>query len=147
MIKESSSVVSNEASREEKLPWWRKLIRFFLKWNPISWFFRQLRKMRWFGMFVDWVKKKLGPKMWYLTKESAARGAIGAIGGIGSMLVNQFMESKDGKWNRAMDGTICAPSTGLFQNGSSVAVSNKPAYGYGSTASTSAPSETFPFSR
>lgn len=129
-------------------PWWKKLFDFFLKYNPLSWFFRWISSKGLVGKFINWIREKVSPATWGLVKDAAARGAMSAVGGAGSALVQKFMESKDGKWDKALTGQAL-PTNGMFQNGSVVPVNRSPtSFGYGSSGAQAAPnypSESFPF--
>jgi hypothetical protein len=132
-----------------KVPWWKKLFNFLLKYNPLSWFFRWISSKGWIGKFINWIREKVSPATWGLVKDAAARGAMSAVGGAGSALVQKFMETKDGKWDKALTGQAL-PTNGMFQGGNVVPVNRTTSsFGYGSGVvqqpAYQQPSEAFPF--
>lgn len=145
-----ASATAEAAAPVEHKPWWKKLFDFFVKYNPLTWFFRWLSSKGWIGKFINWIREKVSPTTWGLVKDAAARGAMSAVGGAGSALVQKFMEAKDGKWDKALTGQAL-PTNGMFQNGSVVPVSRTPtSFGYGSGSVNTpppyqTPGEAFPF--
>lgn len=124
--------------------WWMSLFNFLRKYNPIAWFFRWLSKFSLVSKFIQWIKEKVSPRAWHLIKESSARGAMAAVGGAGSALVQKFMESKDGKWDRALVGGVASGQTSMFGNTALAPVQRSvSSFGYGSQPVTD--SSGFPF--
>lgn len=135
-----------------KVHWLSRALAALGRWNPINLI---LRFCRWIagrgiiGRFITWLQTKVSPAAWSLVKDAAARGAIAGVGGAGSALVQKFMETKDGKWDRALGGGAL-PQTGMFQGGTVVPVQNKAVSSFGYGAQATAPayathSEGFPF--
>lgn len=130
-----STVVSN--------PWLAKVLRAIARWSPVGLvvrFCRYIASKGYVERFITWLRDVVSPAAWSMIKEALARGVMAGVGGAGSALVQKFMETKDGKWDRALTG---ASQPGLF-NGNQ-AVVNKPVTSFGYDVQPSYQAQPFPF--